>query len=82
MDLKPWLMNKARGYPDRRGMGAQSDSISETFAPSSQHQEEQIRRARVLIANGIPLLNAAQMLSIPAEWISGETKILPGPDES
>ena len=29
-------MAKQRGYPDRRGMGAQSDFISESFIPSDR----------------------------------------------
>lgn len=70
-------MSKRRGSPDRRGMGAQSDFISETFVPSSQHREEQVRRAKVLIASGLLLGDVAKMLSIPAEWLNEEGKDFP-----
>jgi hypothetical protein len=32
---------KQRGYPDRRGMGAESDSISEEFVPSERYKAQQ-----------------------------------------
>jgi len=63
-------MAKSRGYPDRRGTGAQSDFISETFVPSGQYQQEQVTRAKALISNGIPLLDVARMLSVSSEWLS------------
>jgi hypothetical protein len=65
-------MAKARGYPDRRGMGAQSDFISETFVPSEQHQREQVHRAKVLVSRGMSLTDAAKMLSVDAEWLCRE----------
>jgi hypothetical protein len=46
-------MAKQRGYPDRRGMGAQSDFISESFIPSDRHKEQLLMRAETLIALGI-----------------------------
>lgn len=63
-------MAKLRGYPDRRGMGAQSDFISETFVPSKQHEQEQVNRAKALISGGAPLLVVARMLSVSSEWLS------------
>jgi hypothetical protein len=63
-------MAKLRGYPDRRGMGAQSDFISETFIPSKQHQEDQVNRAKALLNSGILLADVARMLSIPFDWLS------------
>jgi hypothetical protein len=63
-------MAKPRGYPDRRGMGAQSDFISETFVPSKQHEQEQVNRAKALISGGAPLLVVARMLSVSSEWLS------------
>jgi hypothetical protein len=63
-------MAKQRGYPDRRGMGAQSDFISETFVPSEQHRLEQLTRAKALIAAGFSPEQVATMLSIPVECIS------------
>jgi hypothetical protein len=59
-------------YPDRRGMGAQSDFISETFVPSEQHQREQVHRAKVLVSRGMSLTDAAKMLSVDAEWLYRE----------
>jgi hypothetical protein len=63
-------MAKQRGYPDRRGMGAQSDFISETFVPSKQHRLEQLTRAKALIAAGFSPEQVATMLSLPVECIS------------
>ena len=47
-------MTKQRGTPDRRGMGAQSDFITQPFVPSEVHAAEQQRRMRLLIAAGLP----------------------------
>ncbi len=58
-------MAKQRGYPDRRGMGAQSDFLSEQFIPDDQHREQQLARAQTLISLGIAPEQAAEMLSIP-----------------
>ena len=63
-------MAKQRGYPDRRGMGAQSDFISESFIPSDRHREQLLMRAETLIALGIAPEQAAEMLSIPLDWLS------------
>jgi hypothetical protein len=63
-------MAKQRGYPDRRGMGAQSDFISETFVPSEQHRLEQLTRAKALIAAGISPEQVAAMLSLTVEFLS------------
>ena len=63
-------MAKQRGYPDRRGMGAQSDFISESFIPSDRHREQLLMRAETLIALGIAPEQAAEMLSIPLDWMS------------
>ena len=58
---------KRRGSPDRRGMGAQSDVLSEQFVPSEQHRKQLLQRARVLITSGIPIEDVARMLSLPME---------------
>jgi len=63
---------KPRGYPDRRGMGAQSDFISETFVPSEEHRREQLRMAETLLQIGIPAERVAASLSIPAELIQSK----------
>ena len=63
-------MAKQRGYPDRRGMGARSDFISESFIPSDRHREQLLMRAETLIALGIAPDQVAEMLSIPLDWLS------------
>ncbi|HTF71469.1 MAG TPA: hypothetical protein VK638_53255 [Edaphobacter sp.] len=63
-------MAKQRGYPDRRGMGAQSDFISESFVPSDRHKEQLLMRAETLIALGIAPEQVAEMLSFPLGWLS------------
>ena len=63
-------MAKQRGYPDRRGMGAQSDFISESFIPSDRHKEQLLIRAEALKALGITPEQVAEMLSIPLDWMS------------
>ena len=65
-------MAKQRGYPDRRGMGAQSDFISEEFVPSEDYREQQLVRAQTLIALGIPPEQVASMLSIPLSLLAGK----------
>lgn len=62
-------MANKRGYPDRRGMGAPSDVISETFVASEQHRSEQVIRATALIASGFSTEQVSTMLSVPVEWL-------------
>jgi hypothetical protein len=72
-------MAKQRGSPDRRGMGAQSDFVSEQFVPSEEHREQQLVRARVLIAQGITSEQVAAMLSIPLSMLTELSGEKPGP---
>jgi hypothetical protein len=65
-------MAKARGYPDRRGMGAQSDFISETFVPDEQFRMERASRAKALIASGFAPEEVARMLSMPFEQLTAD----------
>src|SRR5271166_6447084 len=44
---------KQRGWPDRRGMGAQSDFISEQFVPNESHKAQQKAMAETLRAAGL-----------------------------
>ncbi len=46
-------MIKQRGYPDRRGMGAESDFISEQFVPNEQYKAQQLAMAQQLLAGGL-----------------------------
>jgi hypothetical protein len=62
-------MAMKRGYPDRRGMGAQSDFVSSTFDPGQQYKTEQMNRARVLVELGIAPEKIAEMLSMPVEIV-------------
>ena len=56
---------KQRGSPDQRGMGAQSDFISEVFVPSSRHRAQQLKMADTLIEIGMAPEEAAALLSVP-----------------
>ena len=67
-------MAKQRGYPDQRGMGAQSDFISETFVPSESHRASQLAMARSLLTIGWSPADVAQMLSIPVELLPLEPR--------
>ncbi|MBW4038092.1 MAG: hypothetical protein HIU91_04305 [Acidobacteria bacterium] len=58
-------MAKRRGYPDRRGMGAQSDFIAEQFMPSEQYKTQQFARTKALHSIAIPLGQLAIELPIP-----------------
>jgi hypothetical protein len=62
-------MTKQRGSPDQRGMGSQSDFISESFVPSQNHKDQQLARAQILASLGIPTEEIAAMLSILPEAI-------------
>jgi hypothetical protein len=64
-------MVKRRGSPDRRGMGAQSDFISEQFVPGEKYKEQQLLMARTLIASGVAPEQVASMLSLPISLLSG-----------
>ncbi|HEY9138590.1 MAG TPA: hypothetical protein VIM67_09980 [Terriglobus sp.] len=60
-------MAKQRGTPDQRGMGAQSDFLSETFVPSAAHRKKQMEHAAVLLRLGYPIEQIAVMVSVPVE---------------
>jgi hypothetical protein len=65
-------MPKQRGYPDRRGMGAQSDFIGETFVPSEQYKAKQIQMVQKLVAAGLNPEQLEQLFLVPADLISEE----------
>jgi hypothetical protein len=68
-------MTKKRGYPDRRGMGAESDPMAEPFVPSETYQAQQMMMAQKLIAAGLEPEHVAKMFFIPLELLSsGEPK--------
>ena len=65
-------MAKQRGYPDRRGMGAQSDFIAEQFLPSDEYKAQQIDMVRKLLASGVSPEQVAKMFSLPFDLLAGE----------
>ena len=70
-------MAKQRGYPDRRGMGADSDPVAETFVPSPAHHDQQMTMARVLIGMGMPAERVAHSLSLPLEVVRAAVSATP-----
>jgi hypothetical protein len=61
-------MAKQRGYPDRRGMGAESDAISEQFVPSAYYKAQQQAIAQTLTAAGLNPEQIAVMLFVPLDF--------------
>jgi hypothetical protein len=62
---------KQRGYPDRRGMGAQSDFISEQFVPNENYKARQTEMVQRLIATGATREQLEKLFFVPFELISG-----------
>jgi hypothetical protein len=50
-------------------MGAQSDFIAETFVPTDSFKAQQLARARLLLASGLPREQVASMLSVSPAWL-------------
>jgi hypothetical protein len=75
-------MAKQRGYPDRRGMGAQSDFIAEQFVPSEQYKAQQMAMVQKLIATGVKPEQVASMFFVPSDLLSGELTALEPPPNS
>lgn len=65
-------MAKQRGYPDRRGMGAQSDFIAEQFVPDEQYKAQQAAMVERLIAAGVDPEQIARMFFIPVDLLPGK----------
>jgi len=63
---------KQRGYPDQRGLWAESDSIAEQFVPSERYKAQQRVMAQTLIAAGLNPEQVASMLFVPVDLPSGE----------
>jgi hypothetical protein len=63
---------KPRGYPDRRGMGAQSDFIAEQFIPNEAYKAQQMVMVQKLLATGVDPEQVAKMFSIPFDLLSPE----------
>jgi hypothetical protein len=60
-------MAKQRGYADRRGLWAESDTIAEQFVPSERYRAQQKAMAQALIAAGLSSEQIASMLSVPID---------------
>jgi hypothetical protein len=75
-------MAKQRGYPDRRGMGSESDLISEAFVPTERYKAQQKLMAETLRAAGVSPEQIAGMLFTPIDLSSGEKPEDPSKDGS
>ena len=63
---------KRRGYPDRRGMGAQSDFIAERFVPDDAYKAQQRAMAARLIAAGARPEEVAAMFLVTVDEVPGD----------
>jgi hypothetical protein len=60
-------VTKPRGYPDRRGMSAQSDYIAEQFVPSEEYKVQQMVMVQRLTAAGAKPEQFERMFFVPVE---------------
>jgi hypothetical protein len=67
-------VTKPRGYPDRRGMGAQSDFVVEQFVPSEQYKAQQMAMVQKLSAAGLNAEQIEKMFFLSAELLAGEKR--------
>jgi hypothetical protein len=65
-------MARQKDDPDRRGMGAESDAISEQFVPSELYKAQQRVMAETLVAAGLSPVQISKMLSVPLDLPSEE----------
>jgi hypothetical protein len=65
-------VTKPRGYPERRGMGAQSDYIAEQFVPSEAYKAQQMAMVQRLTAAGANLEQLEKMFFVPVEALRDE----------
>jgi hypothetical protein len=65
-------VTKPRGYPDRRGMGAQSDFIAEQFVPSEEYKGQQMAMAQRLTVMGVGPEQLEEMFFMSTDVLSGE----------
>jgi hypothetical protein len=65
-------VTKPRGYPDRRGMGAQSDFIAEQFVPSEEYKAQQMAMAQRLTVMGVGPEQLEEMFFMSTDVLSGE----------
>jgi hypothetical protein len=67
-------MAKQRGYPDQRGLWAESDTIAEQFVPSQRYKAQQRAMAETLIAAGLSAEQIASMLFVPNDLLPSDDK--------
>jgi hypothetical protein len=67
MDKRKLKPIRQRGTPDRRGMGAEGDAISELFVPDENYKAHQQSVTRTLAAAGLSSKEIASMLPVPIE---------------
>jgi hypothetical protein len=67
-------VTKPRGYPDGRGMGAQSDFVVEQFVPSEQYKLQQMEMVQKLSAAGVNEEQIEKMFFLSAELLSGQKR--------
>jgi hypothetical protein len=67
-------MAKQRGYPDQRGLWAESDTIAEQFVPSQRYKAQQRAMAETLIAAGLSAEQIASMLFVPNDLLPFDDK--------
>jgi hypothetical protein len=67
-------MAKQRGYPDQRGLWAESDTIVEQFVPSERYKAQQRATAETLIAAGLSPKQIASMLFVPNDLLPSNEK--------
>ena len=64
-------MGRQRGTPDRRGMGAQSDFVAETFMPSEAYRVQQVAMMRRLSETGVSREQMEKLFLLPLSPLSG-----------
>jgi hypothetical protein len=74
-------VTKPRGYPDRRGMGAQSDFIAEQFVPSEQYKAQQMAMVQTLTVAGVNPEQLEKMFFVPVDVLSSEKLKGPKPTD-
>lgn len=80
-------MQKRRGWPDRRGMGSQSDAISEQFVPSERYKQQQLDMAKILIEAGYTAKQAAALFQVSTDQpasqkpMTDDSSLLPKPGD-
>ena len=70
-------MGRQKGSPDRRGMGAQSDFIAETFVPGEAYRAQQLAMLRRLAETGVSREQMARLFLVPVELLPAEDEAVP-----